>query len=79
MQTKKQLLRDVDHFARRMCLQYIFHGEKTKPHPFHVRSTCKTQVQPSVALESYLEEVKIKLAELELKNLKDNLNPTERE
>ena len=79
MQTKKQLLRDVDHFARRMCLQYIFHGENTKPHPFHVKSTCKTQVQPSVALESYLEEVKIKLAELELKNPKDNLNPAERE
>ena len=79
MQTKKQLLRDVDHFARRMCLQYIFHGENTNPHPFHVKSTWKPQVQPSVALESYLEEVKIKLAELELKNPKDNLNPAERE
>ena len=62
-----------------MCLQYIFHGENTEPHPFHVRSTWKPQVQPSVALESYLEEVKIQLAELELKNPKDNLNPTERE
>ena len=79
MQTKKQLLRDVDHFARRMCLQYIFHGENTKLHPFHVKSTWKPQVQPSVALESYLEEVKIQLAELELKNPKDNLNPAERE
>ena len=79
MQTKKQLLRDADHFARRMRLQYIFHGENTRPHPFHVKSTWKPQVQPSVALESYLEEVKIKLAELELKNPKDNLNPAERE
>ena len=69
MQIKKQLLRDFDHFARRMRLQYIF----------HVRSTWKPQVQPSVALESYLEEVKIQLAELELKNPKDNLNPAERE
>ena len=79
MQTKKQLLCDLDHFARRMCLQYIFFGENTKPHPFHVKSTCKTQIQPSVALESYLEEVIIKLAELELKNPKDNLNPAEGE
>ena len=39
----------------------------------------KPQVQPSVALESYLEEVKIKLAELELKNIKDKLNAAERE
>ena len=79
MQTKKQLLHDVDHFARRMRLQYVFHGQNTKPHPFHVKSTWKPQVQPSVALESYLEEVKIQLAELELKNPKDNLNPAERE
>ena len=32
-----------------------------------------------LALESYLQEVKIKLAELEPKNPKDNLNPAERE
>ena len=62
-----------------MRLQYIFHRENTGPHPFHVKSTWKPQVQPSVALESYLEEVKIQLAELELKNPKDNLNPAERE
>ena len=68
MQTKKKLLRDVDHFARRIRLQYIFHRENTKPHPFHVKSTWKPQVQPSMGLESYLEEVKIQLAELELKN-----------
>ena len=62
-----------------MRLQYIFHGENTEPHPFHVKSTWKPQVQPTVDLESYLEEVKIQLAELELKNPKDNLNPAERE
>ena len=56
-----------------------FSRGNTKPHPFHVKSTWKPLVQPSVALESYLEEVKIKLAELEPKNLKDNLNPAERE
>ena len=53
MQAEKQLLRDVDHFTRGMCLQYIFHGENTRPHPFHVKSTREPQVQPSVALESY--------------------------
>ena len=72
-------LSDFDHFARRMRLQYIFHGENTETHPFHVKSTWEPQVQPSVALESYLEEVKIQLAELGLKNSKDNLNPAERE
>jgi len=60
----------------KMRLQYIFHGENTEPHPFHVKSTWEPQVQPSVALESYLEEVKIQLAELGLKNPKDN--PAER-
>ena len=79
MRIKKQLLRDFDHFARRMRLQYLFKGENTGPHPFHVKYTWKPQVQPAVALESYLEEVKVQLAELELKNPKDNLNPAERE
>ena len=62
-----------------MRLQYIFHGQNTEPYPFHVKYKWKPPVQPSVALESYLEEVKIQLAELELKNPKDNLNPAERE
>ena len=63
-QIKKQLLRDFDQFARRMRLQYIYHGEDKEPHPFHVKSTWNPPVQPSVALESYLEEVKIQLAEI---------------
>ena len=42
-----------------MRLKYIFHGENTEPHPFHVKSTWEPQVQPSVALASYLEEVTI--------------------
>ena len=44
MQIKRQLLRYFDHFARRMRLQYIFHGEDTKPYPFHVKSTWKPPV-----------------------------------
>ena len=76
MQIKKQLLRDFDYLVRRMPLQYIFHGENTEPHPSHVKSSWKPPVQPSVDLESYLEEVKIQLAE-GLKNPKDNLKPTE--
>ena len=79
MQIKKQLLHDFDHFARRMRLQFIFQGKNTEPHPFHVKSTWKPPVQPSVALESYLEEVNIQLAELELKNPEDNLNSAERD
>ena len=59
-----------------MRLQYIFHRENTEPHG---KSTWEPQVQPSVALESYLEEVKIQLAEQGLKNPKDNLNPAERQ
>jgi len=64
---------------REECVSNTFFTRKTEPRPFHVKSTWKPPVQPSVALESYLEEVKIQLAELELKNLKDNLNPTERD
>ena len=47
-----------------MRLQYIFHEKDNKPHP--------------VALETYLEEVKIKLAEINVSRPKDNLPQSER-
>ena len=58
IQIRRQLLKDFDHFSRRMRLQYIFNGENNEPHPFHVKSGWIPPVQPSVALESYLEEQK---------------------
>ena len=61
-----------------MRLQYIFHGKDNKPHPFHVRSDWIPPVQPSVALETYLEEVKIELAEINVSKPKDNLPQSER-
>ena len=77
-QVKRQILRDFDKFARRMRLMYIFHGQDSEPHPFHVKSTWEPPIQRSVALESYLEEVKSELADLKLTKPKNNLLPTER-
>ena len=62
-----------------MRLRYIFHGQDKELHPFHVKSTWKPPVQPSVALESYLEEVRTQLAEVKLTKPKNNLLPKERE
>ena len=62
-----------------MRLKYIFHGQKNKPHPYHVRSNWIPQFQPSVALESYLEEVTLQLAEIKLSQPKNNLSSKERE
>ena len=42
------------------------HRQDKKPHPFHVKSTWKLPLQLSVALESYLEEVRTQLAEVKL-------------
>ena len=61
-----------------MRLQYIFFGEDNELHPFHVKSNWIPPVQKSVALESYLEEVKVQLAEIQLTKPKDNLLNTER-
>ena len=76
---RQQLLRDFDQFARRMPLMYIFRGENNEPHPYHVKSAWKPPIQRSVALESYLEEVKSDLAEIEITKPKNNLPPAERE
>ena len=62
-----------------MRLMYIFRGENNEPHPYHVKSAWKPPIQRSVALESYLEEVKSDLAEIEITKPKNNLPPAERE
>ena len=70
---RKQLLSDFDQFARRMRLRYIYYDEEKQKHPFYVKSDWITPVQPSVALETYLEEVKLQLAEIEITKPKNNL------
>ena len=74
-----QLLNDFEAFARRMRLQYMFHGQNKEPHPFHVNSNWEPPIQPSVALETYLEEVKTRLAEVKILKPRNNLPHRERQ
>ena len=76
---RTQLLNDFKALARRMRPQYIFHGQNKEPHSFHVKSNWKPPVQPSVTLESYLEEVKTELAEVKISKPKNNLPINERQ
>ena len=75
---RQQLLLDFKQFARRMRLRYIFHNKESEQHPFHVKSNWEPPVQQSVALETYLEEVRVKLAEIELIKPRNNLPFKER-
>ena len=70
---RQQLLHDFEQFARRMRLQYMYYGTEKEQHPFYVKSNWNPPIQQSVALESYLEEVKISLAEINLTKPKNNL------
>ena len=74
---RRELLKDFDLFARRMRLHYIYYGKEREPHPFHVKPDWNTPVQPSVALGTFLEEVKLELAEIQFKKPKPNLTPGE--
>ena len=56
-----------------MELLYIYHGQSIEPHPSHVKSTWITQVQHSVVLESYLENVKTQLAAIKIIKPQNNL------
>ena len=49
-----------------MRLKYTFHGKNREVHPFYVKSDWNPLVQVSVALESYLEEVKSQLAKIKI-------------
>ena len=60
-----------------MILLYIYHGQNIEQHPFHVKSTWISQVQYSVTLESYLENVKAQLAEFKIIKPKNNLSRNE--
>jgi len=76
---KKQILRDLNQFARQMRLRYIYHGRGKMKHPFYVKSNCEPPVQRSVTLEKYLEETKIKFSEIEITKLKPNMPKSESE
>ena len=48
---------------------------QNEPHAFHVKSDWEPPVQPSVALETFLEEVKLELASIEFSDKpKDNIS-----
>ena len=49
-----------------MRLKYMFHRKRKEVHPFHVKSNWNPPVQKSVALESFLEEVKMDLADIKI-------------
>ena len=68
---RRQLLRDFHpDFARRIRLQYIFDRQDNEPHPFQ----SEPLVQPSVALESYLERVNLSSQKyIFIQSLKNNL------
>lgn len=75
---RRRLLQDYNDFARRMRLKYIFHGQNKSIHPFYVKSNWEPPVQPSVTLETYLEEVKQQIAEIKITRPKPNLSRKER-
>ena len=62
-----------------MRLKYMFaNKKKTKPHPFHVKSNWQPPPQPSVALETYLEETKLEIASTVFCPQPDNISAGER-
>ena len=76
---RKQLLMDLKEFASRMQLQFIFHGKDNNIHPFYVKSNWKPPIQRSVALESYLEEIKLQPAQITITRPKNSLPLSEKQ
>ena len=60
-----------------MRLQFIYHGKDKNIHLFYVKSNWKPQVQQSVTLESYLEEIKTQLAHTPITKAIPNLSLNE--
>ena len=68
------LLSQAKHFSKvvRWDALYIFRGQNKEPHPFYVKSNWMPPVQPSIALESFMENVKAQLAEITVTKPKNN-------
>ena len=69
-------MRDFEQFARRMLLQLILQGGKYRflPLPRQIGlDTTYPAISDLMTLESYLEEVKISLANIQVRRPKDNL------
>ena len=75
----KSLLKDLNNFTRNMRLKYHFADHGSNPHPSHVKSTWQPPLQPSVALESYLERTELEIASISFSNAKGNLSAQERQ
>ena len=76
---RAELFKDFNAFPRRMHLQYIFHWKDKEQNPFHVKSDWKPPVQPSVQpLETYLEEVKLQLANVNTITPRNNIPKREK-
>ena len=56
-----------------MHLKYVFHGKNKEIYPFYVKSNWNPPVRPSVALNSYPEEVESHLAKIKITKPKCNL------
>ena len=76
--SQRNLIRDFNSFARSLRLKYIFADSKSNPHPFYVRSNWQPPPQPSAALENYLEQTKLEIANITFTDVKDNLSANQR-
>ena len=76
---RRELMEDFNRLERTIRLQYIYADKKDEtPHPFHVKSTWKPPRTQSVALESFLDEIKLQISEAAITKPRDNLNKGER-
>ena len=75
---RKQIMQEFNDFARRIRIRYAFANQKKKQHPFHVNSNWKPPITQSVALKSYLDELKSELSKATFVKPRDNLTKSER-
>lgn len=54
----------------------MYYGKNNDIHPFYVKSNWEPPVQKSVAIENYLEEIKIQLAQIPITKPRHNYRLT---
>lgn len=74
---KSDLMKDFNEMCRKMRCRYLYHNTNDTIHPFRLKTYHKPQLCCNT-LENYIDQTKLELSSLQVRNFRDNLTSAER-
>ncbi|CAG2216890.1 unnamed protein product [Mytilus edulis] len=74
---KSDLMKDFNEMCRKMRCRYLYHNTNDTIHPFRLKTYHKPQLCCNT-LENYIDQTKLELSSLQVRDFRDNLTSAER-